>query len=260
MITTVLQKDGSIKKLYYYELEEFCEVVIMNYLNEKEISAKEKLEREKRYLQFQKDYHTFLPYFDFVFTELQYTLYNPCFIMDSVLKGKKENLYYLTYLKQPSSLSLIDQFLMNAPFLPLSKEESIMRIPIMMHEEIENTSSFMDGFINEDLEIIRINHFSPGHNNIAKLWIHNLLIKDKEVCRILQEEKKRAEDLISFDYASLLMQIYPWIRLFISDINENHVELGTIYNPSVTNELQNKLIKKLKENNFLKEELETKIS
>ena len=58
MITTVLQKDGSIKKLYYYELEEFCEVAIMNYLNEKEISAKEKLEREKRYLQFQKDYHT----------------------------------------------------------------------------------------------------------------------------------------------------------------------------------------------------------
>lgn len=246
MKTQVKRTDESVVELFYYELEEFCKEQVRLYIHDKRLSLEQSLEREKEFLEFTKQYQTFSPYFDFVFTRMSYTLFNPYFIRNSVLFYHPEKkCYYVKYLGEESRLDIYDRYVFRHPFLPLSREEDIKR------GKIVDISDIPECFINEELELLTTSSIDEHHNAWAKLWLHNLLTARRDVCEYLLERNQHDDGVIYTDQGSVLLHYYPWIRFGTID----HQTFGkcyvATYHGKKINHKQVKLLRELKRKELL---------
>lgn len=246
MKTQVKRPDGEVVELYYYELEEFCKEQVRFYIHDTRLSFAQSLEREKKFLEFAKQYQTFSPYFDFVFTKMSYTLFQPYFIRNSVLfYHPVEKCYYVEYLGEENELDIYDRYVFRNPFLPLSREEDIWR------GKIVDITDIPECFISEELELLTTSSVDKRHNAWAKLWLHNLLISRKDVCQYLLMRSEHDDGVIYTDQGSLLLHYYPWIRFG----KIGHPSFGdcyvAIYHSKKINHKQAKLLRELKRKGLL---------
>lgn len=239
--------------LPYYLLEQYCQNIVKEYLEDSEISEKERLERKKTYFLHQKNYKTFSPYFDFVFIKLGYILENPMLLLNTRLEWNKETEeYYVKYLGNSKELPVYYRISLGNPIFIEGCESNIVcnNLP-------ENLEELPECFLDEDCHIIYLNNDFAFHNFWANMWIHQMLMSDKNFCL---EYMKNVDEygILERDSASFLMEFYPWMRLARIALNMHEETMLLVFNSLHASLKQKNLIhelqdKKLLLNRFLKD-------
>lgn len=83
--TSVVAPDGTVITIPYYEIGNFFENIVNEFIHNSQ-------QNEEVFLTFQKEYHYFKPYFDFSILHLGYKIQNPFVFRKSVLMAEKEYL------------------------------------------------------------------------------------------------------------------------------------------------------------------------
>lgn len=213
----------------YYELEHFCKKIVCDFIFAKKQKFKESLDRKKKFYEFQKNYRSFSPYFDFVFLELGYKLKKPFLIPDSILVFQEINgiiYYYAKYFKEKEFLSSYNRECINAPLFIQANEKNII---------CKSLNQFCyqipDSYITELGKIIYLNSFITTHDFWANLWIHNYLMSSKEFCE--KYVSLINEDFIYRGMGLLLQKEKLWLRLarggygeYLIAANKTDITLG----------------------------------
>lgn len=168
MTCQLISSDNKIIEIPYYEIENTCKYLVDEYLNNE--NKEEQYQRKLKFYKFKKQYTTFSPYFDFVLLHMGYTLKNPLFISDTILKVKQDediNYYFAEYQKE--DLSRIDKARLSKPILMQGKENNINRIKLT-----KTSKNIPEGFITRDLNLLSLKGYCDFHNFWASLWIHEL--------------------------------------------------------------------------------------
>lgn len=248
MKTQVKRPDGIMVELYYYELEEFCKEQVRQYIHDAHTPLEQSLEREKEFLEFAKQYQTFSPYFDFVFSKLGYILYYPFFTTNTQLKYVEERgVYYMKYLACESNLDVIDRFELEQPLIPLGIEEGIHRTKITERQYPYLSTSF----INEQMEAITVKGVPAGHDYWARIWVHSMLIRSKIVCEAYLYHQKSEVALLYYNQGLILQEFYPWLRLSLVTVGQNQDEYQILYHKEKITREQRKFVRALQKRNLL---------
>ncbi len=233
-------KDDEIIEIPYYQLERTCKRIVECYINDTKISDEERLHRQKEFLEFRQPYDSFSPYFDYVFTRLDYILENPFMIPNTILKPvlKDNTIYYYAIFKDMKEMSK-DVFL----FVD-GKEENIQK------EVIDsNFDNLHKCFFDEYGNMATIKGMREEHNFWARPWIHDLMMKSEsfclDYCTIIEFEK----NFISHDLGALIIRYKGWIQhtIYFDDGKKSMVR----YSSDCLSESQSKLIEALKAKNIL---------
>ena len=202
--------NGKKYAVFYYKLHAFCNKIIENFLNDTSCTEKERWQRKRAFMEFRRQYKTFDPAFDFVFQYLGYTLTNPFLISDSTLVSDQD-VYYISYHGNEGNLKPFERQELQAPIWVTGKEENLIKKPISM-----NYQNLEESFISPNLEQIKIKHLPNLHNTWARMWVHEGLIKDKniflEYCFLASLEK----DTFFLEQSSILTKYFPYIQFGIS--------------------------------------------
>ena len=253
----VKRPDGILLELYYYELEEFCKEQVWLFIYDSHLSLEQSLKREKEFLEFANQYQTFSPYFDFVFTQLGYILYDPFFAKNTQLNYIKETqLYYMKYLACESNLDLIDRFELKQALIPLGIEENINRTKITEKQYAHLSTSF----INEQMEAITIKGMPSGHNYWARIWVHDQLIRSKLACESYLMHQKNEVSLLYYNQGLFLQEYYPWLRLSLVNVGQEENEYQILYHQEKITREQKKFIRTLQKKHLLQDSLLIDIS
>ncbi len=236
MMCKLISSDNKIIEIPYYEMENTCKFLVDEYLNSE--NKKEQYQRKLKFYKFIKQYKTFSPYFDFVLLHMGFTLQNPLFISDTILKVKQDegiNYYFAEYQKE--DLPRLSKARLSNPILMQGKENNITRIKLT-----KKYNNIPEGFITSDLNLLSLKGCYDLQDFWASLWLHELIKKRKDVCEDYLQRK--GSDMILYNPADMLLDYYPWIR-FCSYTTDNKLTYLAYYNGKRNSELQNEFLKEL---------------
>lgn len=243
MNSKIITKDGRTYEFPYFQLETMCQSITEAFLQEEPL--KTKLEHQKQFYEFKKQYKTFSPYFDFVFLELKATLYNPYLIPESVLRVVQingVNYYYVDYQGDKKALNSISKNELKNPLFMEGKEKNVIKQKIVN----ANYENLQECFITENLEMLSLDSMRELHNFWARMWVHELLSTNADVCVSYLKALNEDNDLIYYEQASFLQKYYNWIRFcIITDYNTADYVLT--YNSQNCSKLQKEFINDLME-------------
>ena len=159
-LDSAIIKDDFIITCKYYEIEEKCREITMDYCNKS-------IENQEKFQNFSKNYHTFRPYFDFIVCVLGYKILNPQMEESNILIGKENHMFFYNLNKQ----ELEKNFRYDC-----SDDKTLQIYPMSL-----DSSTFHDCLIDGNN-----NHILPkdmfGHVHILQQILNLLLISNKEVC------------------------------------------------------------------------------
>jgi len=250
-----IKKDGKeIMEIPYFQLESACEKLVASYLAEDGITRNEALSRHKSFLEYLSKYQTFSPYFDYVFTTLGYTLENPFMIPDSelVFLEKKDLIEY--YAKRDlSDLSFYDRQFFENPIFISSCEDNILKEPLN-----DNFENIRDCFLDETGRMMSLKDVCE-HAFMARLWLHNILIRDENVCKQYNKILEEQNILYYGDPSFLIIRSYHFIQLAVYRLMNHNNTMIVRYDESLISKIQKNILKSLKENKLLLDTYDLKL-
>jgi len=239
-----IKKEGYELEIPYYELENTCENITKNYLEDKSVSLEERLLRQKDFLEFSKEYQTFTPYFDYVFQKLGYCLINPFLISDTTMWYHDG--YYYAVCNDEQNFSIGERKMLSKPIFMERKEKYIKRQRIP-----KNYENIEECFIDKDGNMVSLDSSVELHNFWATMWIHDLLMKDKKICKSYQKRLKD-EVLMVYDQAELFIQYMQMMQCSII-LESRGSSVVMRYNSSSLSSVQKEILEQMKSIGLLKD-------